>query len=319
MSKNQADDTSVEEATHGHISPFMLSPESPETIFLLLGVTTALTSLLHSISLVHILGILILVLVANAINIILSPCALNLLARIQCSGIDSETCHKVAEARLADSGRQFLAWISGVTSEDKLLDSDGSLSREAGQSFLTRAGNVGAAASFALIYKFVSIIYSTAYRHALVKSLVTEFETAPAHCASVEQQQQPRAIDHFSHSNPLICPNNAGLLVRTSSTLTGNPLKEPDVEEKEDVHKSCCTACEALETAQVQLIETVRQYDEANDTVLVENDGLRAQVIKLHIDLSDLRAEIRAQDDRIEYLEVLLEEAGRQTGHGGDV
>lgn len=324
MAGPQSDSANEDSLEQCAPAPFMLSPQAPETTILLLGITFGTTAFLHSISITHIVGILYVVLAAKAINA--SCTTINIFARVSCIRDRSETCPQFMQAKVEDFGREVLAWISGVAAQERVLE--GPLYTEAGQDFIRRAGLIGAIAIFGLVYFIASVIYSTAYRRVLAAVSIAEADTVPAKNGPTTPKKQSikntnnNSGDCSTHSNPLVSQSD-DVLSNFRSTgapkwesilpVVRNPLQEP-----EDDHSACCTACEALEAAHTEWIATVRQYDEANDAALEGNDSLKLQVHMLQAQVSNLREYARRQNDRSEYLDVLVEEAGKQLGLGKD-
>lgn len=319
MSDFQAD-SDEDRVVFRHVPPFILPPNAPEAIFLLFVISATLTATLHGVLLTHIVGIFILVLVAKVNMIIFNPHSLGLFARIYCMQDGSETCQQSAHAHFIRAGEQVLAWVSGVAPEEKVLDIQTGAFTDAGQQFQYRAGIIGALATFALAYKIVSAIYVKAYSTAKVSASIAELDIAPASGMSQDDENLARDIasdaEISDRSNPLMNPEGI-TKQEVAPAAYQNPLRVLSMKESEK--NACCTACETLETAQKDWIEAVRQYSAVSETVLEENETLKEQVKKLRLKLTALHEEMKRQDDRIEYLDVLLEEAGKQLGHEADV
>lgn len=288
-----------------HAPPVMLPPDTPEAILLFLVISLGLTIALHTASLTHILGILVLVLVAKVNTITFNPHALSFLSRIYCVGEVSKTCQNVTQAHLTGLSEQILAWISDVAPEQTVFDRDGAMN----QRFLYRAGIIGAVATFFLVYKLVDALYAKAY--SIASASIAELDAKPARGQLNQRQPSTSTTSRAqasNRSNPLMSPGEA------SKELTpkahANPLKTSEA--KESINTACCSACEALEIAQADWVDAVRQYGEASEIVLEENNGLKEQVVVLQQQVSGLREEVRIHYDRTAYLDVLLEEAGKQ-------
>ena len=330
ISTNMSDtdtDSRCDEANGQSILPFMLPPDSLETVLLLLSITAVITTFLYDSSVTHIIGILVLVLTAKTINFFFSSQTGGLFARIPCVQDASEGCRQNVQASLVDIGQQLLAWISGIATDERVMNAETAIYTEAGKRFLYRAGVIGAIATFILVFIVARVFYSTAYWHALASASVSvaELETNTMNNPSEIHENRStldiaKSSDEIDRSNPLISPDSNGSSNKgvSTGTVVKNPLKEPGSDE-EDCQNGCCSACEALEAAQLEWIDAVRQYDEANDAVLEENYDLKEQMEKLRTEVCGLRQDAKTQYDRIEYLDVLLEEAGRQMGYECDM
>jgi hypothetical protein len=295
-----------------HAPPVMLPPDAPEAILLLLVISLGLTITLHTASLTHILGILILVFVAKVNTITFNPHALSLLSRIHCIGEVSETCQHITHAHLTGLGEQILAWISGVAPEQTVFDQNGAMN----QRFLYRAGIIGAVATLILVYKLVDALYAKAY--SIASAAIAKLDAKPANDQSNQRQPSTSTASGskaLNRSNPLMSPGEASRELTPKAHV--NPLKISEA--KEPSTTACCSSCEALEIAQTDWVDAIWQYGEASETVLKENNGLKAQVVVLQRQVSGLREEVRIHYDRTAYLDVLLEEAGKQLGCEVDV
>ena len=163
--------------------------------------------------------------------------------------------------------------------------------------------------TFALMCILVRAVYKAAYQRALHSVSVAELDSIPAKNES-SLHSIKSATNNWSYgsdrSNPLFHLSDGGL--PSLASTVENPLQESDD------HSACCTACDALEAARADWVETVTQYTETSNAVMEKNDNLRTQVANLKREISHLREEARKQSDRIEYLEVLIEEAGKRLG-----
>lgn len=326
MSDSQAD-SDEDQTIFEHDPPIMLPPDAIEAIILLVVVSLGSTITLHNISLTHIFGILIFVLVAKLNSIMLHSRTLSFLARLRCLGDQSETCRHGTKARLTDAGEQILAWVSGVPPREKVLDTAGVFT-DAGQQFQFRAGLIGALVTFVLIYNIVRAVYSKVYSTAKASATVAELDNAAA-CYILDVEEVSSVPDTGIHaeetstrSNPLLSLQNEDSAEhKMALTVNMNPLRTPNSDQPGEFsnHKACCAACEALEIAQADWTEVVKQHEEVHETVLEENGILKTQMRKLQLQLLDVQQEMRVRDDRLEYLDVLLEEAGKQLGHEADV
>jgi hypothetical protein len=296
--------------------PFMLPPDAPEATLLLLVISACLTIILHAASLTHFFGVIILLLTAELHSMTFNPQALDFVAHVCCLRDQTQDCRQIVEDQLKNGSGKILAFISGVGPEEKVLDIHTGTLTEAGHQFQYRAGIIGGLAAFLLIYNFACAVYARTYSTAKISASKAELEVKPARCESVLQAEDSAITTKSSaeaskQSNPLIIFEDITEDISTKDHK--NPLKTPELDGSEK--SACCKACEALETAQADWVEAVKQYSEASETILEENSVLKQQVMKLEQQICGLREEGKRQDDRIEYLDVLLEEAGKLLGH----
>lgn len=304
---NQAD-SDDDRAISEHNAPIMLPPDAPEAIVLLLVISLGLTFILHKASLTHIVGILILVVISKINTITFNQYGPSLLSKMHCIRDASQNCQNATQAYLSSLGGKALASISGVGSEETVFDTSGALKEE----FLNRAGIIGAVASFTLVYNVVRALYSKAYSMAKASAPSTELDVNAGRI-SVEgtpASTSGRNSNLSNRSNPLMSPEDASK--QPTPKPHANPLKVPE-------ETTRCTACEALEAAQADWADAVRDYDEASAIILEENSGLKEQVKMLQQEVAGLGEEGKVLYDRTEYLDVLLEEAGKQLGCEVDV
>lgn len=312
------DQTDLEEgrAIEDGTPPFMLPPDAPEATLLLLVVSACLTAILHTGSFTNLFGVIILILTAKLHSMIFNSLALGFVAHICCLRDQTQDCRQIAEDQLKTVSGMVLALVSGVSPEEKVLDIHTGTLTEAGHRFQYRAGIIGGLATFMLIYNLACAIYARTYSTSKLSALRAELDVKPASGQSILQAEDSATstsggTETSKRSNPLII--RKCITEDISTKDHENPLKTPESNGSEK--SDCCNACEALETAQADWIEAVRQYSEASETILEENNGLKQQVVKLEQQICGLREESKRQDDRIEYLDVLLEEAGKLLGH----
>ena len=296
--------------------PFMLPPDAPEATLLLVVLSACLTTILHASSFTHLFGVIILILTAKLNSMTFNPLALRFVAHVCCLRDLRQDCRQIAGNQLKSVSEKMLAFISGVGPEEKVLDIHTGTLTEAGQRFQYRAGIIGALATFLLIYNIVCTVYARTYSTVKTPILRAELNVKPASAQSILQAEESATntksgTNSSKQSNPLITLE--GITEDVSMKDHKNPLKTP----KSDglVKSACCNACEALEMAQADWVEAVRLYGETSETILEENNSLKEQVMKLEQQICGLHEEGKRQDDRIEYLDVLLEEAGKLLGN----
>ena len=316
------DQTDLEEgrAIEDDTPPFMLQPDAPEATLLLLVVSACLTAILHTGSFTNLFGVIILILTAKLHSMTSNPLALGSVAHVCCVRDQTQNCREGAEDQLKNLSEMVLAFVSGVGPEEKVLNIQTGTLTEAGQRFQYRAGVIGGLAAFLIIYNLACAIYARTYSTTKLSALRAELDVKPASGQSILQAEDSATstsggTETSKRSNPLII--REGITEDISTKDHENPLRTPesDGSEKSDG----CNACEALETAQADWIEAVRQYSEASETILEENNDLKQQVVKLEQQICGLCEESKRQNDRIEYLDVLLEEAGKLLGHEEDL
>jgi hypothetical protein len=290
-------DLDEDKAIFEHTPPIMLAPNAPEAILLVLVISIGLTVMLHTVSLTHIVGILILVIIAKLNSLTFNSYVVGLFSRIMCANSAPKPCQEIIQAYLAGLGGRTLAWVSGVRPDETVFDMTGALSEQ----FLYRAGVIGAVATFVVVYNIVGALYLNVYSLSKASTTIAELEVSAS-------EQSIERTDSGRHTNPLVSPEDTSKEVESGDHA--NPLKIPD---------NHCSTCEALEATQEEWVDSVRQYGEASATIVEENNGLREQVKMLEREVAGLREEVRISQDRIAYLDVLLEEAGKQLGCDADV